>query len=130
MGGTIMQHLSLKNLAQLLCVATSLSALGTVTLAQEVRDVAAARQSVMLLSLNFSRDGSMLITGGDCVRIYDTSSGQQLQRLTPPRLTRAARFSPIKTDLFATAGDDGAIRLWQFSQTDPVRVLKGHSDMV
>jgi WD40 repeat protein len=124
-----MFHVSSRQSALFLIAVTAVPSMHTVAHGQESR-YGVAQQSVMLLCLDFSRDTSMIVAGGDSVRIYDPHTGQLVHRVSPPRLTRAVRFSPIKADLYATAGDDGAIRLWQVSKPEPIHVLKSHSDRI
>jgi WD40 repeat protein len=97
-----------------------------------------------LLDLDFSSDGTMLVTGGDSVRVYDVKSWELLHKsnsgaekqvdvvpnpkgFTFPPWTRAVAFSPIDNYLFAAAGTDGVIRLWEVGRPDPVLVLRGHA---
>ncbi len=70
-------------------------------------------------SLDVSPDASLLVTGGEDVRIFEAESGRLLHTLDVPRLTRVVRFSPTNAELFATGGDDGTIRLWRVSKTEP-----------
>ena len=110
-------------------------------------DTVQNQSPAMQLSLDFSRDGSMLVTGGDAVRVYDVESkellhvsmkasvekhsrhveGAMIESTTLSPLTRTVAFSPTDNDLFVAAGDDGVIRLCQVSKQEPVLVLKGHS---
>lgn len=102
-----------------------------------------------LFACAYSADGRYLVTGGDSIRVFHTRTGQLLQQLRPvlgPRpleagdyplrqwiehalkrhRTRRIAFSPVIKDLFATANDDGAIRLWRVSSAKPIHVLPGH----
>ena len=109
--------------------------------------------AIQILGCGFSPDGTYLVTGGDSIRVFHASSGERLQQLHPnlrPRYTDAGLisinhwasligknqwtrklvFSPVLKDVFATAGDDGVVRIWQVSQRQPLHVLGGHQGRV
>ncbi|MGI9457502.1 MAG: WD40 repeat domain-containing protein, partial [Aeoliella sp.] len=122
-----MCRFSARSIALIVAIVAAFAAVPTPVLGN---DDDAARQPILLLSLDFARDGSSLVTGGDSVRVYGMESGELLMQAHPPKITRTVAFSPTEKDLFAAAGDDGAIRLWHVDNAEPTRVLKGHSGMV
>lgn len=78
---------------------------------------------VLLLTFDFSSDGSMCVAGGDCIRIFDTKTGKLLHKVASDKLVRTARFSPGARDLFATTDDEGMIRIWRVGEKDPLKIL-------
>src|SRR5262245_20979428 len=59
-------------------------------------------RSVMLLDLNFTCDGSAVVTGGDAVRIHDVATGKQIQHLdVSDMLVRSVACSAVSPELFA-----------------------------
>ncbi len=51
---------------------------------------------VVLLGCEFSEDGSLFATGGDCIRVFHTDSGTPVQHFRPsirPRKTDPIEFS-------------------------------------
>jgi WD40 repeat protein len=124
-----MQHFSSTRITRLLSIAVVFHAVCSPAAAQPVGK-AVIERSVMLLCLDVTRDGSVLVTGGDAIRIYNPTTGQLLQRLSTKRLTRTVRFSPAGNSGFASAGDDSVIRFWQVGKREPVSLLKGHSGSV
>ena len=104
---------------------------------------------ILVLGCDLSIDGTYLVTGGDSIRIFHAASGDLLQQIRPVlrprarepglipmrhwgsllrenRSTRQIKFSPIIKDVFATAGDDGIVRVWKVSEQRPLRVFKHH----
>ena len=119
-----MHELSSMRLAPLVIAAAT--AVTVVTPGAEAQNTV-IRSSKLLLSCDVSPDMSLLVTGGADIRVFEAASGRLLHTLGVPRLTRVVRFSPTKADLFATGGDDGTIRLWQYPNTEPIHVIKDHS---
>jgi WD40 repeat protein len=97
--------------------------------AQQTKEVV-RRQRPQLLALGFSRDGSMLVSGGDSVRVHALDSGEMLQEARTPETTRVVAFSPSKKDVFVSAGDDRIVRFWRLKEDRPVRTLKEHEGIV
>jgi WD40 repeat protein len=124
-----MQHFSSTRITRLLSIVVVFHAVCSAASGQEVGK-AVIERSVMLLCLDVTRDGSVLVTGGDAIRIYNPSTGQLLHRFPTKRLTRTVRFSPAGAGLFASAGDDRLIHLWQVGKREPVSLLKGHAGSV
>lgn len=91
---------------------------------------AVRRQHAMLLAMGFSRDGSMLVSGGDSVRVHDVESGEMLHEARISGLTRAVAFSPAEKDVFVSAGDDAVVRFWRLKWNRPFRTLKEHKAAV
>jgi WD40 repeat protein len=78
--------------------------------------------------IGFSPDGARLIAReGDGVRLYDARTLTPVARM-PGQVS--AFIAPKTNGLFATAGNDGSLRLWEFEHGDPVSLLKGHLDNV
>ena len=80
----------------------------------------------MLMALGFSRDGSMIVSGGDSVRVHDLATGEMLHEARPANLTRAVAFSPAERDVFVSSGQDGLVRFWRLKWNRPFRTLKEH----
>lgn len=95
--------------------------------AAAVQEVA---RPVQLYRLAFSGDGSLLIAGGDAIRIFSVDSGAAVRRIPAARLSRGPAVFPGRENLFAEAGDDGVIRLWRASEKEAIRELKGHTGLV
>lgn len=81
------------------------------------------------LALDFSRDGSIVVTGGDAVRVHDIISGEKLCDIASVRTIRAVPFSPRENRVFTAVGDDGTIRFWRVPEKKPFRVLVRDSAM-
>ena len=108
--------------------AVGAAALGTAQAQQTKEGV--RRQRPTLLALGFSRDGSMLVSGGDSVRVHALDSGEMLHEARTPETTRVVAFSPSKKDVFVSAGDDMIIRFWRLKEDRPFRTLKEHKGIV
>jgi WD40 repeat protein len=111
-------------LALISFVAATLWTLGAGILPAQVREgVAEIPTNVVLLTFDFSCDGSMCVAGGDSIRIFDTETGKLLHKLPSDKLVRITRFSPSERDLLATTDDEGVIRIWRIGEENPSRVL-------
>src|SRR5205085_1259584 len=87
---------------------------------------------------SFSRDGKrVVVTAGRRVSVFDVASGG---RLPPPRRrvrvlddgggqVNDAEFSPDGS-LLATAGEDGAVRVWNVARGDRLFYFPGHTNPV
>jgi WD40 repeat protein len=85
---------------------------------------------IQLLALDFSQDGSLLVTGGDAVRVHDVATGKMLQEFKVPEQVRSIACSPVSRDLFAVGRNDGAIGLYRIGADEPIRELPGDGQMV
>jgi WD40 repeat protein len=75
-----------------------------------------------------SPDGARLVASeGDGLRLYAANTLAPVARM-PGQV--AAFIAPKTNGVFATAANDGSLRLWEFENGDPVSVLKGHLDTV
>jgi WD40 repeat protein len=78
--------------------------------------------------IGVSPDGARLIAReGDGLRLYAADTLAPVARL-PGQV--AAFIAPKTNGVFATAANDGNLRLWEFENGDPVSLLKGHLDTV
>ncbi len=78
--------------------------------------------------IGFSTDGTRLLTReGVGVRLYDARTLTPVARM-PDQVT--AFVGPKTNGLFATAGNDGSLRLYDFEHGDLVSQLKGHVDTI
>ena len=89
-----------------------------------------AARPVQLSRLAYSTDGSLLIAGGEAVRIFRVDDGTLVRRLPAAPFTRALAVLPGREYLFAESGDNGVIRLRRISEKDPIHELKGHTGHV
>lgn len=105
--------------------------LGIVGAAEDSREVQTQPQlrSPFLLCLDFANDSSLVATGGSHIYIHK-ASGQQIARVSPPSLTRAVAFSPTETDVLASGGDDGVVRVWRVGRSEPLHAFRKHSGMI
>jgi WD40 repeat protein len=87
--------------------------------------------SLGLSSLAFSHDGKYLVAGShigkETLRIWDAGGAFLDERTPPPTKARIVAFSPT-APLFAFAGDDAEIHVWQFGEKriEKVRKMEGH----
>lgn len=109
---------------------------------------------VFLLGCEFSADGRLFATGGDCIRVFHADSGTPVQHFRPtlrPRKTdpirvsfddhkdvgkfidfdaykfysRAFAFSPVARGVIAAGCDDGSLVIWN-ATTLQTLPLEGH----
>ena len=121
--------------------------------AQQV-SVTIAIPEEFLLGCEFSPDGSLFATGGDCIRVFHTGSGTPVQHFRPalrPRKTdpievsfddhkdvgkfidldaykfysRAFAFSPVARGVIAAGCDDGSLVIWNATTLHKLP-LEGH----
>ncbi|MFN3627796.1 MAG: TIR domain-containing protein, partial [Parvibaculum sp.] len=67
------------------------------------------------LSIAFSPDGKLLVTGGDVITVADAQSGRLLRSFSSSRGVWSVGFSPTEP-IFFSAGDDG-LHVWE---VDPI----------
>lgn len=67
------------------------------------------------LSLAFSPDGKLLVTGGDIVTIADVESGRLLRTFVGLGSVWSVGFSPAEQSFFSAG--DGGLHVWQI---DPI----------
>jgi cytochrome c len=89
-----------------------------------------ARKRGLLISLAFSRDGSLLAAGGDSLRVYDVESGDVVAKWDSPPLVRAVNFSPLEDRALVEAGDNGALRFRRVSENEPYRIVQAHAGRI
>ncbi len=78
--------------------------------------------------LDFSRDGSRLITGSfdKTARIWDVESERQVLSMPHPNQVYLAKFSP-DGQLCATGSRDSVVRVWDAGTGQLLQTLRGHS---
>ena len=88
------------------------------------------RSHAAVTKASFSFDGRFVATGSRSVKIWDTATGIAVGKLESPHqgIVQALQFSPKGPGyLFATAGNDGAVYVWnwnpQTKQFDKIRNL-------
>jgi len=91
---------------------------------------APAPRSVRLWDMEFSLDGSMLITGGDALRVHDVTTGKLLHQSRLPAQVYSVAFSPVSRELFAVGRNDGVIGLYRVGAEQPIRELPGDGQRV
>ncbi len=89
------------------------------------------RSHVELTEASFSADGRLIATASRSVKIWDAASGKAIGKLEAPHIgpVRTVAFAPVPVNgndyVFATGGDDGVARLWQWKPaTQEVTSLK------
>lgn len=82
--------------------------------------------AVGLHGLDFSRNGALVATIGDAVRVFDVKTGE-LKREFRTQWTRSVAFSPREQNLIAIGGVNGSVRLWNLAKPQPPRKLVGHT---
>ncbi|MBI3864565.1 MAG: hypothetical protein HY290_22000 [Planctomycetia bacterium] len=91
---------------------------------------AAAVERPRLFRLAFSGDGAHVIAAGDAIRIFDSGTGEAVERLPLARGSNTLAGFPGRDHLFAEGGESGVIRIRRVSERQPVRELKGHDGHV
>jgi WD40 repeat protein len=84
--------------------------------------------SVTLIDLDFTHDGSAVVTVGDSLRVHDVATGKLLQIV--PQLTRCVACSPVAPDLFAVGVDNATVHLRRIGGAHPLREFKVDFDSV
>jgi hypothetical protein len=66
---------------------------------------------------SFSANGKYVLTGSRSIKVWDSVSGRALQKLEFPHegSVRSVQFEPTNGLHFASAGDDGIVRLWEWN---------------
>lgn len=89
------------------------------------------RAHAELTEADFSSDGRYVVTASRGVKIWDAKTGRPITKLETPHTgpTRTVAFAPAvvagQDHVFATGGDDGAVRIWKFDPTlQTVSLLK------
>lgn len=77
-------------------------------------------------SLEFNRDGRLLLTAGGAVRIWDSETGRQVSVIRDASRVSQARFHP-RHDVVLTASWDSTARLWDPSTGTPLGAPMRHS---
>lgn len=78
------------------------------------------RSHTELTEADFSFDGNYVATASRGVKIWDAKTGRSITKLETPHIgpTRTLAFAPASfagsDHVFATGGDDGAVRVWKF----------------
>ncbi len=105
------------------------------------------RDSGAITQVSFASDGRFVATASQSLKIWDVATRKAVAKLESPHSVamRSAIFSPLPgSHRFATGGEDGSIRLWDFdpetfriemvselsdpSQTSPIRRLAISAD--
>ncbi len=80
--------------------------------------------------VDFSPDNTMLVGGGQEIKIWDLSSGKCLKTFQGHNdLTLSTRFNSLG-DILATGGDDSQVKLWSVETGECLKVMKGHTNRV
>ncbi len=82
-------------------------------------------------TLDFSRDGSMLVTGASdgVVRLWDTRSGKLIRRMKGDlEYVRKVLFDPYDEHVYA-CGADGTIKTWEVRTGRLYRKQEAHADI-
>ncbi|OUW86657.1 MAG: hypothetical protein CBD74_02195 [Saprospirales bacterium TMED214] len=90
------------------------------------REEKSYREHAELTEADFSFDSKYVATASRSVKIWDAVSGQALAKIESEKPIRTIQFSPCRAGntgyVFATAGDDGLVRFWEFNpQTQGVK---------
>jgi WD40 repeat protein len=83
-------------------------------------------------SVNFSRDGTRLVTASDdrTARIWDVATGKTIAVLRDH--TAAVTYAAFSPDAMrvVTTSEDGTARLWNAKTGSVIGILKGHRDII
>jgi WD40 repeat protein/tetratricopeptide (TPR) repeat protein/tRNA A-37 threonylcarbamoyl transferase component Bud32 len=77
----------------------------------------------------FSPDGSTLVLAGADIGIWDVASGRRIRATATGGPVLKVAFHPDGT-AFATAGRDGAVRLWDAATGAELGTLTGHTERI
>jgi WD40 repeat protein len=85
-----------------------------------------------IYSINFSADGSFLLTGGDDgeIRLWDLEEGRQCLSWSANNFwVLSAAFSP-DNKMVASGSIEAVVRLWNAKTGQSLKVLKGHRNLI
>ncbi len=84
-----------------------------------------------VLNVTFSKHGSRIATvsSDGTLRIWDTSTGEELMRFGGEAALYTVKFSP-EDRLIAAAGLDGRAKIWDVDSGDLVLTLTGHNNAI
>jgi WD40 repeat protein len=96
-----------------------------------VRELTGFQQEIS--SLAFSKDGTMLVSGGndDKVRVWSVRNGEVLHTFEHTANVAAVAISPDGSQVLSGGADkDNAVRLWSIPEKRLLNVLSGHSGKI
>ena len=83
-----------------------------------------------VLSVAFSPDGTMLVSGSDgAIKLWDVASRQEIATLGHADWIWSASFS-LDGALLASGSSDGTIKLWDVANRQEIATLEGHTKWV
>ena len=88
-------------------------------------------EGLFIRSLDYSPDGSRLVTAGDgpTIHVWDTSNGQELlQWEGHEEFNQNVLFSNDGTFIVTSGGDDGTGKVWDAATGELLHTLSGHLD--
>ncbi len=87
------------------------------------------RTSGVCAGIALSADGSILVTCGESLKVWETATGKCLKTMSCGKLVTAVALSPDGTRI-ASCGTSKAVRIWNVESGDLLHTFLGHVNVV